>query len=437
MNPIKTKSSNPKDIYDRLLDKSVLRAQCHQLAKRFDFTKTSWIAERASVVFNTSMSQHEAISSIKRLEPGEMLAVFNDRRVILPVAPITLIESLKSGKPFEQAIWEHEFQLVDIANTVDPSVTIRDIHILLNPRALLPLTRQTPCTNPPVFNGISIKDMDIKRKAVSHTLVPSHIRKTMEDTLVCEGISKERAYAITDLLAKFRESFYPKVEELKPGQLSWNAISAIDNFQETHSNKYREQIPVILTIYTPDEIHAIKSNIHNLTLNFINDILQQQIARVTSEAYLQGGLLSQLDLQMFFYRSYGIISKQIVEYEEKHKVILPTPGTIKDAGRRFTHKRIVISLYLEGYLSKDIAVKTHHSGIAVDRYIDGFLRVMALHLYSVPPEVMSRTLKFSVNLVNEYISIVKEHFPNPDKPEPKRFVRSQNSGVRSQNKRVA
>jgi len=217
------------------------------------------------------------------------------------------------------------------------------------------------------------------------------------------------------LIGEF-EKLYPKNLSMLEDYFKIQATSTvkIDNFQETHSNKYREQIPVILTIYTPDEIHAIKSNIHNLTLNFINDILQQQIARVTSEAYLQGGLLSQLDLQMFFYRSHGIISKQIVEYEEKHKVILPTPGTIKDAGRRFTHKRIVISLYLEGYLSKDIAVKTHHSGIAVDRYIDGFLRVMALHLYSVPPEVMSRTLKFSVNLVNEYISIVKEHFPNRD-----------------------
>ena len=171
---------------------------------------------------------------------------------------------------------------------------------------------------------------------------------------------------------------------------------------------------MILTINTPDEIQTIKSNISSLTLEFINDILQQQIARVTNEAYLQSGLLSQLDLQMFFYRSNGTISKQIVEYEEKHKAILPTPGTIKDAGRRFTHKRIVISLYLEGYMSKDIATKTRHSGIAVDRYIDGFLRVMALHLYNVPIEVMSRTLKFGIDLVNESILIIKEHFPNKD-----------------------
>jgi len=378
--PIKTKSSNPKDIYNRLLDKSVLRAQCHQLSQRFDFSKTSWIAERTSAVFNASMSEYEVASGIRRLEPGEMLAAFNGRQVVLPVAPVSLMQSLKSGKPFEQAIWEHEFKLVDIANTVDPSATIRDIHVLLNPRALLPSRRQSPCMDPPVFSSTSVKEMDIKKRSASHALVPSHIRKIMVDTLVCEGVSKERTHAIADLLTRFRERFYPKVEDLKPGQLSWNAISATDNFQETHSNKYREQVPVILTIHIPDEIHAIKSNIRNLSLGFINDILQQQIARVTREAYLQGGLLSQLDLQMFFYRSHGTISKQIVEYEQKHKTILPTPGTIKDTGRRFTHKHIVISLYLEGYMSKEIAVKTRHSGIAIDRYIDGFLRVMALHL---------------------------------------------------------
>ncbi len=414
MDPIKTKSSNPKDIYNRLLDKSVLRAQCHQLSQRFDFTKTSWIAERASAVFNDSMFLHEAASDTIRLVPGEMLADINGKQIILPVAPVSLIQSLKSGKPFKQAIWEHELHLVDIANTVDPSVTIRDIHVLLNPRALLPSSRQSSCINPPVFDSAALKDMNIKKRAVSHAFVPSHLRKTMEDILICEGISKERAYAIADLLARFRESFYPKIEELKSGQLVWNAISATDNFQETHSNKYREQVPVILTINTPDEIQAIKNNIHNLTLDFINVILQQQIARVTNEAYLQGGLLSQLDLQMFFYRSNGTISKQIIDYEEKQKVILPTPGTIKDAGRRFTHKRIVISLYLEGYMSKDIATKTRHSGIAVDRYIDGFLRVMALHLYNVPTEVISKTLKFGIALVNEYISIIKEHFTNKD-----------------------
>jgi len=66
--------------------------------------------------------------------------------------------------------------------------------------------------------------MNTKKRSVSHTLVPSNIRKTMEDTLICEGISKERAYAIADLLARFRKNFYPKIEELKPGQLSWNAL---------------------------------------------------------------------------------------------------------------------------------------------------------------------------------------------------------------------
>ena len=60
MDLTKTKSSNPKDIYDRLLDKSVLRAQCHQLSQKIGFTKTSWIAERASTVLNNSMFLHEA-----------------------------------------------------------------------------------------------------------------------------------------------------------------------------------------------------------------------------------------------------------------------------------------------------------------------------------------------------------------------------------------
>lgn len=129
------------------------------------------------------MFLHEAASKIIRLDPGDMLAVINDKQVILPVAPVSLIQALKSGKPFEQAIWEHELHLADIVNTVDPSVTIRDVHVLLNPRALLPSRRQSSCINPPVFNSTSLKEMNIKKRAVSHTLVPSHIRKTMADIL--------------------------------------------------------------------------------------------------------------------------------------------------------------------------------------------------------------------------------------------------------------
>jgi len=47
------------------------------------------------------------------------------------------------------------------------------------------------------------------------------------------------------------------------------------------------------------------------------------------------------------------MSKQVREYMERTKEVVPTRGTVHDLGRAITHKRIIIRLYLEGYLSRD------------------------------------------------------------------------------------
>jgi len=48
------------------------------------------------------------------------------------------------------------------------------------------------------------------------------------------------------------------------------------------------------------------------------------------------------------------MSKQVREYMERTKEVVPTRGTVHDLGRAITHKRIIIGLYLEGYLSRGV-----------------------------------------------------------------------------------
>lgn len=59
----------------------------------------------------------------------------------------------------------------------------------------------------------------------------------------------------------------------------------------------------------------------------------------------------------------------------EHQLVLPTLGTVLDAGSAMTHKKIIIDFYLDGYFSKDIARITWYSPEAVDRYIDDFERI--------------------------------------------------------------
>jgi hypothetical protein len=63
---------------------------------------------------------------------------------------------------------------------------------------------------------------------------------------------------------------------------------------------------------------------------------------------------------------------------ERENKILPTRGIVHNIGRAATHKRIIICLYLKGYLIPDITRVTNHSEVAVERYIKIFNRVRML-----------------------------------------------------------
>jgi len=58
----------------------------------------------------------------------------------------------------------------------------------------------------------------------------------------------------------------------------------------------------------------------------------------------------------------GRIIKQPGEsYLQATGKLLPTRGNRHDLSGAITHKRQIITLYLEGYLAPDIAMKTNHS----------------------------------------------------------------------------
>ena len=52
-------------------------------------------------------------------------------------------------------------------------------------------------------------------------------------------------------------------------------------------------------------------------------------------------------------------------------------------GRFITHKREIVTLYLQGYLTPKIASKTNHSKEAVDRYIRDFEAVRTVFKHGI------------------------------------------------------
>lgn len=133
---------------------------------------------------------------------------------------------------------------------------------------------------------------------------------------------------------------------------------------------------------------------------------RHRLERVTREAYDQGTLLTQLDLAMLLGVCDAVVSKYVSEIQKEGN-LLPTRGNIHDLSGAITHKREIITLYLEGYLTPDIALKTNHSKECVDRYIKDYHKVEILWKHQIVDlDQISQLTRLSKRLVHQYVDLL-------------------------------
>lgn len=156
----------------------------------------------------------------------------------------------------------------------------------------------------------------------------------------------------------------PRMETLAPGEMPLLTTHVGAHLSNERSTAYRLHTPVIITVWTPEELRKRPRTVASCL-----ELLKKRIVRVCFEAYRQNGLLSQQQLQWIFQISTARISELIRSFQNEHHIVVPTPGTILDAGRSITHKDIIVRLHLEGYNVSEIAKMTYHSPKSVDNYI--------------------------------------------------------------------
>ena len=117
-----------------------------------------------------------------------------------------------------------------------------------------------------------------------------------------------------------------------------------------------------------------------------------------------------MEMQWVFQISSSRISELIRSFQNEHNIVVPTPGTVLDAGRTMTHKDIIVRLHLKGYSVKKIARMTYHSPRAVDNYIGTFDRVLLLKLYGMKKSLIARILQKGPTLIAEYLKLVDEYY---------------------------
>lgn len=186
------------------------------------------------------------------------------------------------------------------------------------------------------------------------------------------------------------------------GQLVWMAVPVDEYPQRGKTISQTRMKPVVLSFVTDEDVSHIAHGFQTANLR------KKRIIRWADEAFDQGALLTQLDLAMLLGLCDAAVSKYVQEIQSTGKV-LPTRGNIHDLSGAVTHKREIITLYLEGYLTPDIAAKTKHSKEAVDRYIRDFHRVELLWGYGITdPDQIGQLTRLSKRVVQQYIDLLPE-----------------------------
>lgn len=135
---------------------------------------------------------------------------------------------------------------------------------------------------------------------------------------------------------------------------------------------------------------------------------QVRIQRLLGEAVAQGAVASQEDLARVLQVSVRTI-KRDCSYLASQGIYLPTRGNLKGIGRGQTHKALIVGRWLRGESYDQIARATHHAVVSVQRYVQGFVRVVQLHQQGFGPEEIALLLQIGWPLVADYLAIYQEH----------------------------
>lgn len=144
---------------------------------------------------------------------------------------------------------------------------------------------------------------------------------------------------------------------------------------------------------------------------------QLKILRLTEEAYIQGGLLTQEDLGRLLQVSSRTIRSDILELIRDGNTV-HTRGYDHDIGRGVSHKTRIIDLYLSGFTYDEIMRRTRHSAHSIKRYVSTFGRLLLLLNHEMTDlREISRLLNQSEKLTAEYINLYNKYLNGDHWPE--------------------
>lgn len=138
------------------------------------------------------------------------------------------------------------------------------------------------------------------------------------------------------------------------------------------------------------------------------DLRRVRIQRLLDEAVEQGALATQEDLAQALQVDVRTIKRDCRELMASG-VWLPLRGTIRSIGRGQTHKAQIIRRWLCGETYDQLQRSTHHHPSCIARYVQSFVRIVALHQEGLAEFQIAYLSQCSQALVCEYLQLYQAY----------------------------
>lgn len=408
------------EIYRPLVERTLQNYQMQHLARKYDFGKESLVSKLMVEHINKVMDEAEKSLGIFRVKPFYLYLKNKDKIAILPLFSPEYLDPLLKGKSFNEAKSMVIEKLLRIYMKSFPKKDRSSFLSNINPWGVAHCANIKGYKKNLVKKPRSYESMDskkwgqftqsantaspLKRLNVADMCAPEKVMQELARFVEKEvGFGKVLARQLVEDIISIRAAVCPRTGQLKSGEMPMLVTHVSAKLSEDTDTRYRKLAPVIITVLSKEEMNGFSESMDEYLEAF-----SKRILRVCFEAYRQNGLLTLQEMQWIFLVSATRISEVIRSAECSHNIVIPTPGTILDAGRSITHKDIIIKLHLGGHNVKDIARITYHSPRSVDNYIGTFEAVLILYLYKMPVRLMSRILGKGITLIQEHLRLIDE-----------------------------
>jgi len=198
------------------------------------------------------------------------------------------------------------------------------------------------------------------------------------------------------ILEKVHQIYAPLLETtqgMRPGQIQMMVVDA--SVAPNVPLKQAKQRLVTLTL------HAGKEDIETRKNGSVPELRQKRLCRMCQEAFQQGGLLTLEDLANMFNCGVRTLVNDLAVLRGKN-IVPALRSTTKDMGRAITHRKLIITLWLQGFEYSEIASKASHSVDSVANYVDKFKRCAALFASGFDVHAVALMVKLSTSLAQEF-----------------------------------